>query len=81
MYITALFKSPELKIAQMIHTRKFSSVQSLSHVQLFVTPWTAAYQASLSIPNSQSAHKLTSITLVMPSNHLILCCQIGRAHV
>ena len=73
MYITALFKSPELKIAQMIHTRKFSSVQSLSHVQLFVTPWTAAYQASLSITNSWSLLKLMSIKSVMPSNHLILC--------
>ena len=50
-----------------------SSVQSLSHVQLFVTPWTAACQASLSITNSQSLLKLLSIELVMPSNHLILC--------
>ena len=48
-------------------------VQSLSHVQLFVTPWTAACQASLSITNSWSLIKLTSIELVMPSNHLILC--------
>ena len=51
----------------------FRSVQSLSHVQLFVTPWTTAYQASLSITNSQSLPKLMSITLVMPSNNLILC--------
>ena len=51
----------------------FSSVQSLSHVQLFVIPWTAAHQASLSITNSQSLLKLMSIELVMPSNHLILC--------
>ena len=51
----------------------FSSVQSLSHVQLFATPWTAARQASLSITNSQSLLKLISIELVMPSNHLILC--------
>ena len=51
----------------------FSSVQSLSHVRLFVTPWTAACQASLSITNSQSLLKLMSIELVMPSNHLILC--------
>ena len=50
-----------------------SSVQSLSHVQLFVTPWTAAYQASLSITNSRSLLKLMSIKSVMPSNHLILC--------
>ena len=52
---------------------QFSSVQSLSHVRLFVTPWTAACQASLSITNSQSLFKLTSIESVMPSNHLILC--------
>ena len=52
---------------------QFSSVQSLSHVQLFATPWTAACQASLSIINSQSLLKLISIKLVMPSNHLILC--------
>ena len=51
----------------------FSSIQLLSHVQLFMTPWTAACQASLSITNSQSLLKLTSIELVMPSNHLILC--------
>ena len=50
-----------------------SSVQSLSRVRLFVTPWTAAHQASLSITNSQSLLKLMSIELVMPSNHLILC--------
>ena len=50
-----------------------SSVQSLSHVRLFVTPWTAACQASLSITNSWSLLKLMSIALVMPSNHLILC--------
>ena len=51
----------------------FSSVQSLSHVQLFATPWTAACQASLSITNSWSLLKLISIDSVMPSNHLILC--------
>ena len=50
-----------------------SSVQSLSRVQLFVTPWSVACQASLSITNSQSLLKLMSIELVMPSNHLILC--------
>ena len=48
-------------------------VQSLSRVQLFVTPWIAAYQASLSFTNSQSLLKLMSIELVMTSNHLILC--------
>ena len=51
----------------------FSSVQSLSHVWLFVTPWTAPCQASLSITNSWSLLKLMSIESVMPSNHLILC--------
>ena len=50
-----------------------SSVQSLSHVQLFATPWTAACQASLSITISQSPLKLMSRESVMPSNHLILC--------
>ena len=50
-----------------------SSVQSLSHVQLFATPWTAAPQASLSITNSQSLLKLMPIESVMPSNYLILC--------
>ena len=49
------------------------SVQSLSRVQLFATPWTAACQASLSTTKSQSLLKLMSIELVMPSNHLILC--------
>ena len=50
-----------------------SSVQSLSCVQLFATPWTAAHQASLSITNSRSSFKLMCIELVMPSSHLILC--------
>ena len=52
---------------------QFSSFQLLSLVQLFVTPWTAVYQASLSITNSRSLLKLISIESVMPSNHLILC--------
>ena len=52
---------------------QISSVQSLSHVQLFVTSWTAACQASLSITNSWSLLKLMSIETVMPSNHPILC--------
>ena len=52
---------------------QFSSVQSLSHVRLFVTPWTAACQASLSIANSRSLLKLMIIELLMPTNHLILC--------
>ena len=53
-----------------------NSVQSLSHVQLFATPWTAAHQASLSITNSQSLLKLMSIESVIPSNHIILCCPL-----
>jgi len=55
------------------HPASVSSVHSLSHVRLFVTPWTAARQASLSITNSQSFLKLMSIKSVMPSSHLILC--------
>ena len=57
----------------LIFPVQLSSVQSLSRVQLFATPWIAACQASLSITNSQSSLKLTSIKLVMPSSHLILC--------
>ena len=54
----------------------FSSVQLLSHVQLLATPWIAACQTSLSITNSWSLLKLMCIELVMPSNHLILCCPL-----
>ena len=54
-------------------SHQFSSIQSLSRVQLFATPWIAAHQASLSITNSWSSLKLMSIESVMPSNHLILC--------
>ena len=55
---------------------QYSSVQSLSRIWLFATPWTAACQASLSITNSQSLPKLMSIQSVMPSNHLIVCCPL-----
>ena len=55
---------------------QFSSIQLNIHVRLFVTPWTAAHQASLSITNFQSLLKFVSIELVMPSNHLILCCPL-----
>ena len=55
---------------------KFSSVQSLSSVQLFATPWITAYQASLSITNSRSSLKLMSIESIMPSSHLVLCCPL-----
>ena len=58
------------------HSKRFSSVQLLSRVQLFATPWTTARQASLSITNSQSLPKFISIESVMPSNHLILCCSL-----
>ena len=60
-----------------IHIHTHISVQLLSHVWLAVTPWTAAHQASLSITNSWSLLKLTSIESVMPSNHLILCRPLG----
>ena len=55
---------------------QFSSVQSLSCVRLFATPWIAARQASLSITNSQSSLRFTSIESVMPSSHLTLCCPL-----
>ena len=59
--------------AKLAHPSSLSSVQSLSRVRLFPTPWTAARQASLSITISWSSLKLTSIESVMPSSHLILC--------
>ena len=60
-------------IMVLCFTQVFSSVQLLSRVRLFASPWTAAHQASLSITNSWSLLKLMSIELVMPSNNLILC--------
>ena len=62
--------------ARWSHVQWISSVQSLSRVQLFVTPWTAACQASLSITNSRSLLKLMSIESVMSPNYLILCCPL-----
>ena len=62
-----------LLLGRKAKTKLVSSAQSLSHVQLFETPWTAACQVSLSISNFQSLLKLMSIESVMPSNHLILC--------
>ena len=62
-----------LKTNAYISSVQFISVQSLSRVRLFVTPWIAAHQASLSITNSRSSLRLTSIKSVMPSSHLILC--------
>ena len=61
------------KILALVSSVQFSSVQSLSRVWLFVTPWSAARQASLFIANSRSLLKLMSSESVMPSNHLILC--------
>ena len=72
MEISSLFWSP-LSPQHRDHCLLHSSVQSLSHVQLFVTPWIAEHQASLSITNSQSSPKLVSIKSVMPFSHLILC--------
>ena len=60
----------------MSQTRQFSSVQSLTCVWRFVTPWVSARQASLSITNSRSSPKLMCIKSVMPSSHLILCCPL-----
>ena len=61
---------------EYLGSNQFSSVQSLSSVQLLVTPWTAAHQASLSITSSWNLLKLMSIKSVMPSNHFILCCSL-----
>ena len=58
---------------KLLYSVQYSSVQLLSHVRLFVNPWTTARQASLSITNSQSPSKPMSIESVMPFNHLILC--------
>ena len=66
------FSSPSVSYNMFIVSAQCNSVQSLTCVQLFVTPWTAARQASLSITNSWSLPKLTSIESVMPSNHLIV---------
>ena len=69
LYQEKPFGEKQQKIALDVSVK----VQSLSRVRLFVTPWTAAHQASLSITNSQSLLKLMPIKSVMPSNHLILC--------
>ena len=68
----SVWTSKELR-AQGPQVAQFSSVQSLSRVQLFATPWIAAHQASLSITSSQSSLILLSVESVMPSSHLILC--------
>ena len=74
--ITVLQQNTKLivaKLHKLIQSAQFRSSQALSRVWLFATPWTAARQASLSITNSRSSLKLTSIELVMPSSHLLLC--------
>ena len=79
---SCLIESPPLishvsqGISLIWSTKSSSSVPPLSHVQLFVTPWTTVCQASLSIINSWSLLKLMSIESVMPSDHLILCCPL-----
>ena len=70
------FKSLPIILSHLLYKIQISSVQLLSCVQLFATPWTAARQTSLSITNSQSLLNLTSIKSVMPSNHLVLCCPL-----
>ena len=78
-FIQLLMRGPTCEIAEMDEPTNVSpllqvrSVQLLSHVRLYVTPWTAAHQASLSITKSWGLLKLMSIESVMPSNHLILC--------
>ena len=70
------YKQPISTWKDICNYYTFSSVQSLSCVWLFATPWTAAHQASLSITNSRSPPKPMSINSVMPSNYLILCCPL-----
>ena len=69
-----LWKTKLWENAKINLITNLNSVQSLSHVWLFATPWITARQASLSITNSQSSFRLMSVELVMPSSHLILCC-------
>ena len=73
-YVKAVYYHPAY--LTYIMQSQFSSIQSLSRVQLFVTPWIAAHQAFLSITNYQSLFKFMSIELVMPSSHLIFCCPL-----
>ena len=73
---SVLHGSVSVAALQIIPSVPSFSVQSLSHVGLFATPWTAAHQASLSITNSRSLLKLMSIESVMSSNHLFLCCPL-----
>ena len=76
LYFHILFCEPWSQALFQTLSVQFSSVQSLSHVRLFVTPWTTARQASLFITNSWNPPKPTSIKSMMPSSHLILCCPL-----
>ena len=67
---------PHLESIPIMYKSNKNSVQSLSHVWFFATPWTAVCQASMSITNFRSLLKLISIESVMPSKHLILCCPL-----
>ena len=71
-----MWKNQYIKKIWQLQMYQFSSIQSLSRLQLFVTPWIAARQASLSITNSRSSLRLVSIESVMPSSHDILCCPL-----
>ena len=75
-HLVTLAKKRTLDLVSHASSVQFCSVQSLSHVRLFATPWIAARQASLSITNSRSSLRLMSIESVMPSSHLILCCPL-----
>ena len=78
-YHWLLLQQDRIFFSLTCHSKPFqvaSSVQSLSCVRFFATPWTVACQTSLSITNSQSLLKLMSIESVMPSNHLVLCCPL-----
>ena len=74
--IYTLKREKNTQLHYLSSSAQFSSVQSLSRVRLFATPWIAARQAALSITNSRSSLRLTSIETVMPSSHLILCCPL-----
>ena len=76
MNLDSILKSRDITLPTKVHQVQFSSVQSLSCVWLFATPWTTTCQASLSITNSQSPPKPMSIVLVIPSNHVILYCPL-----